>query len=71
MLLTKFARIALDNEDFSSEYCDEIPSRPEVSIETLGRHVRRRCAEGCAAIRKKSERGNDTSFEVSRTDGPP
>lgn len=65
MLLTIFARLASSNLEISRS--DVV----EVSIETLGRHVRRRCAEGCAAIRKKSARGNDTSFEVPRTDGPP
>lgn len=64
MLLTIFARLASINLEISRIIV-------EISIETLGRHVSRRCAEGCAAIRKKSERGNDTSFEVPRTDGPP
>lgn len=47
----------------------EILSRHEISVETLGRLGGRRCAEGCAAICKKSEKGNDTSFEVPRING--
>lgn len=43
--------------------------RHEISVETLGRLEGRRYTEGCATICKKSEKGNDTSFEVPRTDG--